>query len=92
MSRDYSVSEERYRELTLCPTCYIKLDVAENGKSCVRCRVGWYVPQVMSEDWLLENLPEDWHYDCRMEPENAFVIYPPCPEVEPFVIPLRLLK
>lgn len=45
--------------------------------------------EIMSEDWLLENLPHGWTYDCRFKPEMAFLIY--SPEDGPFVIPLRLL-
>lgn len=52
----------------------------------------------MTEDWLLENLPEGWNYDCTFEPEAAFVIYAPewakdaGGERPHFLIPLRLLK
>jgi hypothetical protein len=53
----------------------------------------------LSEDWLLDNLPEGWTYDCQaMSEQDGFVIYPPSPfgtwgeEVEPLFIPLDLLK
>lgn len=46
--------------------------------------------EIMSEHWLLTNLPEGWTYDCRMYPEFAFTIHAPGND-EPFVIPLRLL-
>lgn len=47
-------------------------------------------PEVLSEDWLLENLPEGWTYDCQMEPENAFTIT--ATDGKTLTIPLCLLK
>lgn len=55
--------------------------------------------EIISEDWLLENLPnrpgDVWTYDCRFEPEPAFLIYAgeggAAPRYGPFVLPLRLL-
>ena len=53
----------------------------------------------LSEDWLLDNLPEGWLYDCQvMSGEDGFIIYPPTmPSIpwfkpEPLFIPLALLK
>ena len=53
----------------------------------------------LSEDWLHDNLPEGWEYDCQVMTEQmGFVIYPPTiPNIpwfkpEPLFIPLDLLK
>lgn len=51
--------------------------------------------QFLSEDWLLDNLPEGWTYRCSFTPEPAFHIYASeggaAPEYGPLIIPLRLL-
>lgn len=50
---------------------------------------------IISETWLLEQLPYGWTYDCRFEPEPAFLIYASeggaAPRYGPFVLPLALL-
>jgi hypothetical protein len=53
----------------------------------------------LSEDWLIDNLPEGWSYDCHMGEQWGFVIYPPIQSVDdpewkptPLFIPLDLLK
>ena len=46
----------------------------------------------LSEDWLLDNLPKGWYYDCQaLTPQEGFVIYAPGCTV-PLFIPLDLLK
>lgn len=48
--------------------------------------------QCFSEDWLLDNLPEGWSYDCHMGDQQwGFVITAPNSE-EPLFIPLYLLR
>lgn len=51
--------------------------------------------EIISEDWLLANLPQGWTYDCTFTPEPAFLIYASeggaAPRYGPFVLPLRLL-
>lgn len=32
---------------------------------------------LLSEDWLLDNLPEGWTYDCIMGEQSGFLIVPP---------------
>lgn len=54
----------------------------------------------LSEDWLLENLPLGWTYDCQTSDEQGFLIYPPYTPLysgdphmpRPLFIPLDLLK
>jgi len=49
----------------------------------------------LSEDWLLENLPEGWNYDCHMgEQQWGFLIYAPTDKEQenPLFIPLYLLR
>jgi hypothetical protein len=50
----------------------------------------------LSEDWLLDNLPEGWTYDCYMGEPYGFLIYPPNTmmgnEPDALFIPLDLLK
>lgn len=43
-----------------------------------------------SEDWLLDNLPPGWTYDCQTTEPQGFVIHPPVGA--PLFIPLALLK
>jgi len=45
--------------------------------------------EVLSEDWLLENLPEGWTYDCQFDPA-AFTIT--ATDGKTLTILLRLLK
>ena len=47
-------------------------------------------PQLMTEDWLLANLPDGWTYDCQFSPVPAFTIT--STEGDTFTIPLSLLK
>lgn len=51
--------------------------------------------EIISEDWLLEHLPQGWTYDCTFTPEPAFLIYGgeggAAPRYGPFRLPLRLL-
>lgn len=51
----------------------------------------------LSEDWLLDNLPKGWTYDCHTGDQWGFWIIPPGmnPETMPskcLFIPLDLLK
>ena len=43
-----------------------------------------------SEDWLIDNMPPGWAYDCQTTAPQGFVIYPPTGS--PLFIPLDLLK
>jgi hypothetical protein len=46
----------------------------------------------LSEDWLHDNLPPGWAYDCQvLNEQDGFLIYSPG-EGEPLFIPLDLLK
>lgn len=54
----------------------------------------------ISEDWLLENLPQGWRYDRHFGDEMGFLIYPPHTprfsgdpvDPEPLFLPLALLE
>lgn len=47
--------------------------------------------EILSEDWLLENLPEGWTYDCiPFGPDPAFTIT--ATDGRTMTLPIRLLR
>ena len=43
----------------------------------------------LSEDWLLDNLPSGWHYDCQIFGQQGFTIT--ASDGSTMFLPLRLL-